>query len=112
MRITGSISHEILTYLTNKNPDWERKLNLIIFSTFYGENNELPALKIYAAKVQLGEEVVCNVGFMTYYSCPWLGYSADGLHLFPTRDCTLLEVKCPTKGEKIDNKNTFLDNIQ
>lgn len=36
LNITGSIAHTLFTYIKNKKPDWDKKLNSIYNSNFKG----------------------------------------------------------------------------
>lgn len=99
-RITASRAYYLLTYLDNKNPDWNKKVEEYMqprsFSTpamQYGKDTEKLARKSYAKKMQV--EVTC-LGFIVNPKIPWLGYSPDG---FIENKNKLIEIKCPFAGK-------------
>lgn len=100
LRITGSICYEIYTYSDNKKADWKKKFKNVFLSDFEGNAstnhgiiNEDNALKKYEQVFQVKIE---KTGLLVRPSCPWMGYSADGV-VWTSK--VLIEVKCPVDGK-------------
>ncbi|KAL7307129.1 hypothetical protein TKK_0000855 [Trichogramma kaykai] len=75
-RITGSMCYELYTYSFNANPDWMRKC-------------QNKAILLYEQNLDVKVE---KTGFLVNPTCPWLGFSADGVQWDSK---LLIEIKCP-----------------
>jgi YqaJ-like viral recombinase domain len=83
LRITGSVCYSIFTYVKNKSPDWGKKLDSLMNSTFRGNANTIrgqqsePAAR--AAYHALTGNEVQAMGFVVNPNAAWLGFSPDGV---------------------------------
>ena len=64
-------------------------------------------MQLYKDSLCEGEKLHLNNGFIINPIHPWLGFSPDGF-LERNGELILLEVKCPKRGEEIENPETFL----
>ncbi|KAB0804567.1 hypothetical protein PPYR_01537, partial [Photinus pyralis] len=101
-RITASRCYELFTYCNNANPNWPRKIDSLINSTFtgnaatdYGNSCESLARQVY--QCQYGQ--VHSTGLLINPSIPWLGFSPDGLKMHSGVIYKLIEIKCPVLGK-------------
>ncbi|KAK4882228.1 hypothetical protein RN001_005547 [Aquatica leii] len=102
-RITASRAYELYTYLKNKNPNWELKIQKyknIDFkgnaSTNYGLEQEEYALNAYTTEM---EEIVYRCGLIIHPYIPWFGCSPDGLIINNGNSTKIIEIKCPVAGQ-------------
>lgn len=107
MRITASISYQLFTYARNRAADWDKKLQNTLLSTFkgnrytyYGKTNEPIAMELFRKKIEKGV-LLKDLGLIINSSIPWMGFSPDGI-LCVDGEMSLLEIKCPDAGSKID----------
>ena len=101
-RITASTAYNLYTYATNKKPDWEKKIEKHINSSFkgskataYGVRMEPKARKCYERKT--GNKVL-EGSVMINPAIPIFGCSPDG---YVHDKNKIIEIKCPTAGEKM-----------
>ncbi|KAK4875380.1 hypothetical protein RN001_011802 [Aquatica leii] len=101
-RITSSRCYQLYTYLQNKNPNWNQKIdkysNQEFFgneNTRYGKFNEQVAKDVYEKQFRIIgiSGVLINVNF------PWLACSPDVLKFFYDCFYRLVEIKCPVIGK-------------
>lgn len=102
-RITGTSGYELFTYVSNKNPDWKRKIQAFIEPksfksqfTEYGKSREKEARKML--EVILKCDIV-ETRLVVSQDNPWLGFSPDGLIFQDSKPEILIEIKCSFKGK-------------
>ena len=61
----------------------------------WGINNEKVAISKYENHEDLSGEKVENCGFVVFPSCPWLGWSPDGIVVENGAPVGCIDVKCP-----------------
>lgn len=101
-RITSSRCYQLYTYLQNKNPNWNQKIEKYFNQEFfgnentrYGKFNEQAAKDVY--EKQFGK--IYNSGVLINVNYPWLACSPDGLKFFDGCFYRLIEIKCPVIGK-------------
>lgn len=101
VRITGSNARQLVTYCTNRNPDWETKISNYYDDKFqgtsataHGNRAESWARKCY--EVSTGLKVL-ECGLMVNPAVPWLGCSHDGI----VQNVKTVEFKCPVLGKQM-----------
>lgn len=104
-RITASSAYKLYTYLSNKSPDWDKKISqywdaktLKVAATKYGKEAEPFAFNCYR---KLNPNIK-KCGLVIHPTECWIAGSPDGLD--PTSDI-VLEIKCPM------NKDASMDDI-
>ena len=106
LRITGSISYNLYTYASNKNPDWNKKLSSIYNSTFKG--NESTKYGLHAEKMckeKYGLHcLLFECGLLISPDIPFLAVSPDGV-AYNGDKWKLVEIKSPVKGKYISAKD-------
>ncbi|XP_055604791.1 uncharacterized protein LOC129753023 [Uranotaenia lowii] len=90
----------LYTYLSNLNPNWDKKImtywntkNLKTKSVLYGKKTEQKAFECYQA---LRNPSVKKLGLIFKTGEPWFGASPDG---YDPSGRIVLEIKCPISGE-------------
>lgn len=90
------------TYTRNKNPNWPKKIDNLLFSTFkgneytaYGLKHEDEARKKYS---EMSSVKIVKTGLIVHPEYPYLGFSPDGLIVTNNDKLRLLEIKCPVEG--------------
>lgn len=103
-RLTASSVYPLITYLSNKNANWEKKISNHLFSKFhgtsatvYGSVNEDKARQCYSSVMQC---TVKTVGLIINEHLPWMACSPDGINT--THKC-LLEIKCPESCKNLSS---------
>lgn len=83
IRITASNAYELVTYMSNKNPNWHNKIEKYLNTSFmgtsatrYGNLMEGSAIKRYQEQLDF---TVTVMGLIINSFIPWLGYSPDGV---------------------------------
>lgn len=99
VRITSSRARDLVTYTSNRSPNWETKLESYFGNKFqgcpetaYGVRGEPLARKCYELKTGFK---VLEFGLMVNPNIPWLGCSHDGI----VQHQRTVEFKCPVKGK-------------
>lgn len=99
VRITASKARSLITYISNKSPDWDQKVRKYLGNKFqgcaattHGVRAEPYARACYAKNT--GFEVR-EAGLLIHPGLPWLGCSLDGMVL----GNRTVEFKCPVEGQ-------------
>lgn len=99
-RITASNAYALYTYAKNKIPNWQKKIENLIFpkkykliNCEYGKNTEAEA-KIWYEKLK--DQKMANFGLVIHPNASFLGCSPDGCIIAENK---LIEIKCPISGK-------------
>lgn len=108
-RITCSVARPFITYINNKNPDWDRKIENHLSNKFQGSASTAHGIQSEwrgreAYSVHTGLKVYQS-GLLVNPNIPWLGYSPDGIII----DQKIIEIKCPVEGKKMSIDNVILN---
>lgn len=100
LRITASSCYKLYTYLSNENPDWDKKIasywsirTLKVRAVAYGTETEKLAFNCYRTK---RNPLVKKCGMVIKPEECWFAGSPDGVDPF---NRLVLEIKCPLAGE-------------
>lgn len=100
VRITASRARELITYVNNRNPNWESKVAGYFSNEFQGTSATAHGIRAepwarscYEAKTGL---TVLESGLLIHPNVPWLGCSLDGI----VKNQRTVEFKCPVKGKE------------
>ena len=98
-RISASLARTLVTYTTNKSPDWSQKIKSYLDNKFpgnkdtaYGVRMETFARKCYE---RITDYTVTEAGLCINPKIPWLCCSLDGLVI----GSHTIEIKCPSVGK-------------
>ncbi|XP_039451453.1 uncharacterized protein LOC120430419 isoform X1 [Culex pipiens pallens] len=98
-RITASSAYNLFTYLSNKNPDWEKKISqywevkaLKVAATKHGKDTEPLVFACYRRE----NPNVKKCGLVIHPTEGWIAGSPDG---FDPSSGIILEIKCPMNKE-------------
>ncbi|XP_058816768.1 uncharacterized protein LOC131680059, partial [Topomyia yanbarensis] len=101
-RITASSCYSLFTYIKNKSPNWDKKIesywsirNLNLKSTKYGKETESAAFDCYRRN---RNPLIKRCGLVIHPTESWIGGSLDGLD---PESGLLLEIKCPGTAEMV-----------
>lgn len=100
-RITSSRCYQLFTYCYNTNPNWNKKIDAYVNSSFQGNKNTEHGKQFeHLARVRYEKQFgnVYQTGLIINPALPWLACSPDGIKAFEGKFYRLIEIKCPIAG--------------